>query len=176
MIDVNRIEIDRGRAEINFSNLFFLSKLDAAFRVPAEMNYEPETHFLHASTVYLHMEGGNVLSGDLTYLRHCPTPFWVTSPQTAVISTVSVYIRVSHGAGLLGFLQPYSYNRGPNIHGDRAFIRVANNEILTAFLEPDNQTLNQYMGPRFYVRMPNHNHILYSATLRYVDGHRPDWL
>ena len=122
------------------------------------------------------MEGGNILRGDLTYIRNCPTPLWVTSPHTADNSSVRAYVRVSHGGGLLAFLHPFPYNRGANIHGDRGFIRTADDDIFTAFLEPDNHTLSEYMEPRLYVRMPNHNHTLYSATLRYIDGHRPDWL
>ena len=177
IIDVDRIEIDRGRAEKNFSNLlFFLTNLDAALRVPAGGIYEEDTHFLHASTIYIHMDGGNIVWGNLTYIKHCPTPYWVTSPHIPDNSYVRAYIRMSHGDGLLSFLDPFPYNRGLNIHGDRAFIRVANNEILTAFLKPENHPLNQYMGPRLYVRMPNHNHTLYSATFRYIDGYRPDWL
>ena len=121
------------------------------------------------------MEGGNILRGNLTYIRDCPTPFWVIWHTGTTISE-RAYVRVSHGGGLLAFLHPFPYNHGSSIHGDRGFVRTVNNEILTAFLKPDNHTLNEYMGPRLYVRMSNHNNTLYSATLRYIDGYRPHWL
>ena len=122
------------------------------------------------------MEGGNILWGVFAYIRHCPIPFWVTSPHDAVIPTSSVYVRVSNGGGLIAFLEPFSHNRTASIHGDRAFVRVANNEILTAFLMPEDVPVDQYRAPRLYVRMPNHNYTLYAAALLHIDGHRPDWL
>ena len=121
------------------------------------------------------MEGGNILKGDLTYIRHCPPPFWVIW-HTANNFSERAYVRVSHGGGLLAFLHPFPYNRGSSIHGDRGFVRTANNEILTAFLKPDNHTLDQRTEPLLYVRMPNHNHTVYSGALQYIDGSRPDWL
>ena len=123
------------------------------------------------------MTGGNILRGYFVYLRNCPIPFWVVSPEHA-LPIERAYIREPYGGegGLLAFLQPFPHNHASNIHGDRAFIRRSNNEIFTAFLTPDNHILDEYMEPRLYVRMPNHNFTLYSAPLQHIDGHRPNWL
>ena len=121
------------------------------------------------------MAGGSIIMGYLTFIRNS-IPLWVTSPLTGDISTPRAYVRVPHRGGLIAFLHAFPHDRASNIHGDRGFLRTANNEILTAFLKPHNQTLDVRRGARLYIRMPNHNYELYSAALRYVDGHRPDWL
>ena len=159
----------------------FLVKLDAGFVRETEGSHH--NNALHdenlvvtrGSHIYIQMPGDKVLFGELQYFSDHIFPSW--AQQTNARSTMLnyAYVRMPDGVGLI--TSPVLFHNGHhlNFQEHRCFIKTQNNTIFGAFLENNNNALNDLAKTRVFVRISGQQRIL-SGLVHRADGLRPAWL